>query len=265
MKKTKTVAKKTSWFRVILGTLVAYAVNILIGFLIFMAQGWGIVNASEAILAWIFFPLLSIILLLYNYGWLGMWLIEMEDSRSAILRIIGKTLGALGYILHPYPLWAFGANKKYLFNIFVTFPLAAFGIVLIILGAVGTNVLPLPAELSGDWSSFYYIYGVFTLFNALFAFLTKKCPNCGCLMSKISYETKSYGAETYTQQYSRKIGSVSDQYGNTADVNELYDVEREGHANTVVKTFTCKNCGSLRQGRATTIHTMSMDDHRRYS
>lgn len=265
MKETTNEKSKASVFRIILGTLVSYMIFALVGFFIFLAQGKSVTGSPDAVLAWILFPLLSVLILLYSYGWLGMWLSEMEWERNALFRIIGKIFGGLGFLLHPFPLMAFGANKKFLFNLLVALPLAVIGIVLIIFGMVGVNIFTLPVELSGNWSAFYYVLGIFALLNALFAFLAKKCPQCGCLMSKIGYDTLSYESEFYTQQYSRKVGSITDQYGNSADVNELYDIAREGHANKVAKTFTCKRCGTKKQGKARTIHTMSASDHRRNS
>lgn len=265
MKQTKTSKKKTSWGRVILGTFVAYSVFALIGFFMFMANGWGIVNPGESILAWFLFPLLSLVALLYAYGWIGHWLAEMEGERNFLFRWIGKIFGGLGYLLWSFPLMAFGANKKYLFVLLVALPLTVLGVVSIIFGIVGVNVFSLPLELKGNWSPFYYALGVFALLNALFVLFTKKCPNCGCLMSKIGYDSLSFETDIYTREYSRTIGTISDGKGNYADVNEVYDVAHEGYANTVAKTFTCKNCNTKKQGRAHTIHTMSYDDLRRSS
>lgn len=253
---------KGSWFRAVLGIFIAYLIFALIGLFSFLIQYCILLASSEAILAWILFPVINIILLLYSYGWLGVWLISMEESRSAVLRIIGKVFGVIGFFLRPYPLMAFGANKKQYFVLFVALPFAGIGIASIILGATGTQILPLP---DGNWSAAYITFGVFALLNSLFAFLTKKCPNCGCLMGKIDYDYLSSNRETYTRQYSRTVGSVSDGDGNSVDINALYDVEHEGRSTTQVKTFTCSNCGTKRQGRTMTIHEMSTDDIRRNS
>lgn len=257
MKKTNTTQAKTSWGRVILGALVAYIVFFLIGFLLFLAQNFSITRPDEATLAWILFPLLGFIVLMYSYGVLGLWLFEFEAARNVIVRWAGKILAIVGFFLRPFPIKVFGANKKYLFNLFIVLPLVILGIVCIVLGATGTSIF----STDGDWTTFYYVLGSFAIFNALLALRLKKCPNCGCLMTEIDYATLSYSKEVYTKQYSRNVGYISDGKGNTADVHEIYNVNHEGHANKVAKTFTCKNCGAKRQGRGHTVHEMSTDDY----
>ncbi len=262
-KETKEKTKvKGCWWRAVLGILIAYLVFAVTCALMFAAWEYDMGGLiTESVVTWIIFTLLSIIVLLYCYGWLGHWLADMErERRSKFVRIIGKVLGGIGYLLFPYPLMVYGPNKKSIFMLVFALPLVVFGIVAIILGAIGTQILQTPSNWSGDWSGYYIIVGVLALLNALFAFLTKKCPKCGCLMSKISYETLSFDSEIYTRQYSREIGSVSYGNGESATVYGLYDAEHEGYVKTSAKTFTCKNCGTIKQKRARTHHYMSHDD-----
>lgn len=249
------VKVKSCWWRAILGILIAYIFFAITGGLMFAA--WRL----QMIATWVGLSVVSLIVLIYAYGWLGHCLTNMDKERNVILRIIGKLFGGIGLFIWPFPLMAYGKNKKSIFLYSFSVPLTLFGIVAIILGALRIQILQLPADLSG----FYIAVGVVAIVNALFALSTKKCPRCGCLMGKIDYDTLSFEEEAYSREYSRKAGYVSDGNGNTYDVYEKYDAIHMGYADTCAKTFTCPNCGLKKQKRARTIHSMSNDDPRRNS
>lgn len=262
MKKEKTNCGKGSFSRAFAGILIAYIIYFVACFLLIWAYAVDMRGEKNAVINWIVSALLVLIIFLYTYGWLGFWQVEMMESRNIIVRIFGKICGYIGFVLRPYPLLAFGPNKKKIFVFFVSLPIAVFGGVFIVLGATKAQILPVPANWKEGWSIFYFILGGVSLFNALQGLLTKKCPNCGCLMSKIDYDFLDYSSEKYSREYSQNVGYVTDGKGNSVDVYQNYSVEHSGSVSKQAKTFTCPRCGTQKQGRAFVIHEMSLDDPR---
>lgn len=264
MKKEVKYSGKGSFGRALAGILVAYAIYAVVCLLFFWAYSEQISGNKDAVPNWIVTVLLCLILFLYSYGWLGFWQANLMEARNIVVRIVGKICAYIGFIFRPYPLLAFGPNKKKYFTLFVSLPLAILGIVFIVMAVLGVKIdLPVSSEqATGNSSVLFYILGAVSLINALLALLTKKCPNCGCLMGKIDSEYLDSSTEYYNREYSQNIGYVSDGKGNTVDVYQNYDVQHKGSKNTYAKTFTCMRCGTKKQGRAYTVHEMDLDDPR---
>lgn len=257
--------QNTSVARILLGSVVFYLIFIIIEFLIFWAYAYALANgAVMALPNSILTAVISLLLILYMYGFLGLWLHEMGagangsgGSRNPILRVLGSILGFIGFFLRPFPIMAYGANKKKYLYFTVAIPLAALAVAAIVLGAIGYRI---PVDIQGSWSAFFYLSAANALLNVLCLFTIKKCPNCKCVMSKFDYDYVSLKEQAYTKQRSERVGTIDfGEYG-TAGVYENYNVQHVGTRVTYAKTYECLHCGTKRQGRTHSFNERASDD-----
>ena len=75
--------------------------------------------------------IIDLVLYLYLYGILGAWLDELSYSISSVTSKIGSVFGIIGMFLRPFPILAYGNNKKYILVLTTTLPMIALGIVFI--------------------------------------------------------------------------------------------------------------------------------------
>lgn len=92
--------------RVILGSIVFYLIFLIIELMIYGTYSYMLANsADDAAPAWIIVAILSLLLILNMYGFLGFWLLEYGDpsgsggSRSSILRLLGNEFVPQGQYL----------------------------------------------------------------------------------------------------------------------------------------------------------------------
>lgn len=197
--------------------------------------------------------LIGIILLLFNYAFLGEWQLHFDlgvyDSRNPIKRVFSSVCGFIGSLIRPFPIKIYGANKKKYLLFAVVLPLAVIGVGCIVAGGIT------------GYMAFFLYSGIIAVVHALFVLSIKKCPKCGCVMSgKIDYETLSSHAENYTKERSREVGSIDLGEAGSATVYEHYDVEYQGQRVFYAKIFSCLNCGATRQGRKFFVSERALDD-----
>lgn len=222
-------------------------------------------HGSEIVSTLVISSLIIAILLLYEYGILGMWLAEFGDygtggSRSPALRGIGKVFGTIGFFLRPFPIIVYGANKKKYLYFTVVIPLLIFGIVCVLFGMRASNILFF--QTRETFSSYLYFLAATAWANALLVLTIKKCPNCKCVMSEIDYDYLSIQQEQYTRDHSEELGSVKLENGESATVYGTYRQQYTGNHLTYAKTYTCLNCGTRKQGAKFSVSERDVRDNR---
>lgn len=267
---SKTKEKKSgngSIGRIILGTLLIYLIFAIVEILFFWAFSISVAGKSDAAINWAITVIISLLLLSYSYGFLGVWLIEFGagasgagGARNPVKRVLGSVFGSIGFILRPFPIMAYGANKKKYLYYTAIIPLVLFGIVSLFIGIFSPNLIEFSREYVGNWSTIYYLTTAVAFLNALLVLSIKKCPKCKCVMSDIDYETVSFNKENYTRERSRQVGTVSYGNGQSADVYEHYNAQYEGYRSTYAKTYTCLNCGTQKQGRKFAVSERDIND-----
>lgn len=213
-----------NWF--ILGVFIAFPVTLL--------------ELNNDISAIIICSIVDFILYLYLYGILGGWLDDLFFSTSSIISKIGDILGMIGFIIKPFPIIAYGNNKKYILNIFTALPMSILGTIFILSAAV----FPI-FEMS---LISHYFAAALCFISALLILKIKKCKNCGRVLTEIDSEKTSTEKIKYYTKHSQKVGYVSDGNGNSSDINMYYLREHDGNHNVNVKTFSCNHCGTKRYG-----------------
>lgn len=255
--------------RIILGTFFIYFVFMIIEGLFFWAYEYSITEAdnNNVLPNWIITVLVSVLLFLYNYGLFGFWFMDFGantnqggGARNPIKRIFGLIFGTIGFVLRPYPIMIYGANKKKYLYFTAVIPLAVIGAALIFIGLFAPNLIQFYQEMQGDWSTFYYISAAVAFVNALLVLSIKKCPKCNCVMTDIDYDTLGYQQEDYTREMSRQVGSISYGDGTSASVYQHYDEQFEGYRETYAKTYTCLNCGTKKQGKKKSVSLRASND-----
>lgn len=262
---SKNEKKRIGKWRIALGTFVTLLVFCLAAFLIFWAYVVSLTENGTAIPNWILTFVIIVILYLYMYGILGAWLNELSSSPKKFIKIIGNVLGYIGIILRPFPIIAYGSNKKSTLLLTAGLPLLIIGITSIILGVAFPevcNLIPLPdGAKSGTWELLFIIIGILALVNTLFVLSVKKCPNCKCVMCEIDFKLTGSKTESYSRDFSEQIGYISDGNGHSADVYQNYSVGYEGNRVTHTKTYTCHNCGTQVNGKSFSVLQADNDDH----
>lgn len=198
------------------------------------------IELAHSLGATIFLSVLIFILYLYLYGILGFWISDLIFSVNRVISKIGDILGIIGFVIRPFPILAYGNNKKSILLLSTTIPMTVLG-VLFILSACVFHIFDL------QYISQIYI-GVLCLVNALFILNIKKCKKCGRIITNIDTSIESTEKIEYYTKQSRKIGKITDKYGNSADVDMYYYKAHDGSHDVNVKTFTCDNCGTIRYG-----------------
>lgn len=180
--------------------------------------------------------ILLFIISLFIHGVLGFWMIDpMQFAVNKFIRVIFTVIGYIGFFVRPFILMAYGSHKKSILMFCTTLPLAVLSLGIIIINymlGIGT---------------FLYFIAIIELINCFFLLLIKKCPKCKCVMCKIDTD-ENFSDEKYYENRSYEVGSVYHDDGSSSKVYAHVKYEKEGKRTTYAKTFTCKNCGTVKTG-----------------
>lgn len=192
--------------------------------------------------------IILLILFLFLFGVLGWWLLEFDilGAINPLLLFFGKICGYVGFFIRPFPILLYGANKKWILNVCILIPMA---IVCLLCALISFNILP---SFNVGYINFNKICALKTaivsIIFSLFVLGIKKCPACKCIMSKIEFDSVDFSKTKYYTSRSENIGYMRDTNGNTVDVYQNVINEHNGMRNKFAKTYTCKNCGSVKYG-----------------
>lgn len=188
-----------------------------------------------------------IILYLFLFGKLGWWLLDFDvlGAINPFLLYFGKICGYIGFFIRPFPILLYGANKKWILNVFIVIPIA---IIILLSILIVFDILP-----SFNMDNAYYKVdaiktAVISIVYALFMLGIKKCPACKCVMSEIDFDSVEFNKTKYYQSASENIGYIKDADGNTADVYRNVIYEHDGVQNKFATAYTCKKCGTVKYG-----------------
>lgn len=231
---------KPKVFRLILGVIVGYLVPCIALLISVLALGFN--QGAFGMPRWINVILMVITLLIaftalfYFYGWLHRSMYVLKESHSIWTRIFGHFIGGIGFILHPIVLYAYGPNKKWLYFFIVGLPSL---IITALSLLVYFGVIPLTGafnlgkvEIDLQKCSLYVAIAFFLNFG--FAILTRRCPNCGCMMTRIEHGIK----DIQWQAYDRYDG---------IDVN--------GDNVSIGKYYICEHCRMIKKGIGFSVQT----------
>lgn len=234
MDNKETHAKGCGKWRIPFGLLAFYILWLISAILVLSANGF---LTFFAILFFVF-------IYLFLFGVLGDWLLTLDiyGAINPILLIFGKIFGYIGFILRPYPILIYGANKKWGLNVFLIVP-----ILLICLLCIFALIGIIPDLNFGNEGAIKII--IISLIFVLFTFFgVKKCPDCKCVMSDIDFESIEFGKTKYYQKENENIGYLKDSNGDKVDVYCNVEYERDGMQNKFAKIYTCKKCGAVKYG-----------------
>lgn len=172
----------------------------------------------------------------YFYGWMHKTLIVFADHENAMTRFFGKIGGGIGYVLQPIVLIFYGANKKWLYFFIVGLPCllggAAFMLNYFDIITFDAHFPLFTFEVSLHESSLFFAIAL--LLNGLLALCTKRCPDCGAMLTEIEH---SIDKIDHTK-YARYDGV--DFYGDKAVIGKYY---------------VCTNCGYVKKGIGFEVQT----------
>ena len=231
--------------RIIFGTIVGYLCPLIVialfvignnlsGFFFFtdpvengMAMFWKVIF-------FIPFLLIGCTFMFYAYGWIHKTMYLLCGHVDWYIRIPGKIIGGIGYVIPPWVLMVWGHNKKWLYFYLV-------GIPSILIGGVFLlnyfNVININWEIA-MWNLNFKQYSlpiaIPFLMNGLFALCTKRCRHCGAMMTEIVHELD---------------GKSHDKYAS-------YDgVDFCGDNLAIGKYYVCTNCYYVKKGIGFSVQT----------
>ena len=243
MKKEESV--RPNVVKLILGTIVGYLCpliaialvvigNNISGFFFFTDAYENGVSMFWKVLIFIPFLLVSCTFLFYAYGWLHKSMYLFCGHVDWYIRIPGKIIGAIGYVIPPWVLMAWGRNKKWLYFFIVGLPSLLLGGVFLL---NYFNIISFDLEIA-MWHMSLKRYSlpiaIAFLLNGLLALCTKRCNHCGAMMTEIVHEL---GGITH-QKYAKYDGA--DFYGDNVAIGKYY---------------ICKNCYNVKKGIGFSVQT----------
>ena len=225
-------------FRIILGVIAGYFVPLFSLFFVKVATSFYLITQQGRWDFWILvviFYTIAISAPFYFYGWLHKTLWLFKGSEDWWARWMGRIFGGIGYVLQPIVLLLYGHNKKWLYFILV-------GIPSLIVGGAALldylNIMAFPLfQTSTDDVTFHMIslqVAIAFFLNTLLAICTKRCPECGAMMTRIEH---SLDGKSYTK-YARY--DDVDFYGDNLEIGKYY---------------VCTNCYHVKKGIGFSVQT----------
>lgn len=248
-KKQNAKAKKTSndgfepnYVRMTLGIFVGLFIMLVpivlwaFGYILYSRAPIGDGGRWLEIILMVLLYILAAVFMFYSYGWMHWSFIAYTEHVNGFVRVFGKIAGGIGYVFRPFVLMVYGANKKWLYAIFV-------GVTCLVGGTVFLldylNVLVFDATL--DFGSVTMKLSEFSLpitivcyLNAFLALTAKRCKKCGCMMTDIEAAI---------------MGEAWNNSGN------YIDSSLPSSSLVVGKFYVCDNCGSVKKGIGFDVQT----------
>lgn len=231
--------------KLILGTIVGYACplicialivmgNNLAGFYFFTEIQANGIPMFWKVIFFIPFLLIACTFPFYAYGWLHKTMYLLCGHVDWFIRIPGKIIGGIGYVIPPWVLIAWGKNKKWLYFFIVGLPCLLVG------GAFllnYLNVINFDYEIA-NWKLSLKQYSlpiaIAFLLNGFLALCTKRCNHCGAMMTEIVHELDGKSHQKYAS----------------------YDgVDFCGDNVAIGKYYVCKNCYNVKKGIGFAVQT----------
>ena len=226
--------------RIIFGTIVGYLVPAIAVLLVVMAGAF--YHEYITTTRWLDYIIIFFLLLValatpfYFYGWLHYTLVLCAGSASKLSRVFGYIFGGIGYVFQPIVLLMWGKNKKWLYFFLVGIPCLA-GSVVFLLNYFDVLAFDAVIDFSGmpvGLHAYSMPLAIALFLNGFLALFTKRCKNCGCMMTEISHDISSVD---YTRF--EKSG----------------DYERYGDKVSIGKYYICKHCGFVKKGIGFAVQT----------
>ena len=207
--------------------------NSIVGFFFFTDPVSNGMPMFWKVIVFILFLIPASLFMFYAYGWLHKVFYLYRGAAMWYARIPGKIVGALGYIIPAYVLLIWGKNKKWLYFFCVGIPSLLIG-ALFMLNHYDVIPFDFKFRIFDSWIISLHRYSmpiaIAFLLNAFLALCTKRCPNCGCMMTEIVHELIGIQHQEYAE----------DSYGDNVKIGKYY---------------VCANCNYVKKGIGFEVQT----------
>ena len=206
--------------------------NSIAGFYFFTNPIDNGVSMFWKVIIFILFLIPASLFLFYAYGWLHKVFYLFCGAAMWYARIPGKIVGILGYVMPPWVLIVWGANKKWLYFLCVGMPSILIGGLFILnhYGIVPFDWTFTLLEADVSIQTYSLPIAIAFLLNGFLALCTKRCPACGCMMTEIEHELTGIQNQKYAE----------DCYGDNVKIGKFY---------------ICKNCDYIKKGIGFEVQT----------